>query len=148
MEDIRNLVRELGLGSKVWLPGKLPPKEAASFLRHAWAGINLLRDEGLSYRYSLANKFFDYVHAGIPQICIRFPEYEARFSEFQPGVLCDLQPDSIQDAMDTISIPENQAFFRNQAQLASGVWNWETEETKLIQLYDALLRPEAKALGQ
>lgn len=148
MEDIRNLVRELGLGSKVWLPGKLPPKEAASFLRHAWAGINLLRDEGLSYRYSLANKFFDYVHAGIPQICIRFPEYEARFNEFQPGVLCDLTPDSIKDAMDTISIPENQAFFRNQAQLASGVWNWETEETKLIQLYDALLRPEAKALGQ
>ena len=30
----------------------------------------LLENTGLSYYYSLANKFFDYVQAGVPQLCV------------------------------------------------------------------------------
>lgn len=59
-------------------------------------GINLLTDEGLSYRYSLANKFFDYVHAGIPQICIAFPEYKKLNVEHEVALLTNLeQPDCL-----------------------------------------------------
>lgn len=138
MEEIRQLVNSENLSGQVVFAGKLPSAEVRKILPKAWAGINLLTDEGLSYRYSLANKFFDYVHAGIPQICIRFPEYETLMKENAVGVLTEMTEPAIQKAMEEISLPENQRLFRNEAILARNKWNWQNEEINLIRLYDQL----------
>lgn len=138
LEDVKALTRQLGLEGKVHFAGKVRPEMAAAYLKKAWAGINLLRDEGLSYRYSLANKFFDYIQAGIPQICIRFPEYEARMQEIPCGVLCDLTAESIQQSMTEISTPENQKIYRENARKAAKIWNWEMESAHLVNLYRQL----------
>jgi hypothetical protein len=138
MIEIKKLVIDQNLTHKVEFAGKRPASEVSKILPKAWAGINLLTDEGLSYRYSLANKFFDYVHAGIPQICIRFPEYETLMKEFAVGVLTDMTETAIQKAMEEVSIPENQLQFRNVALKARNNWNWQNEEKTLIRLYDQL----------
>lgn len=138
LEEVKELTARLGLQDKVFFAGKVRPEVAAAYLQKAWAGINLLRDEGLSYRFSLANKFFDYLHAGIPQICIRFPEYESRMKELACGCLCDLDPDSIRQAMQEISIPENQNLFRLNARKAANRWNWETTSERLLRHYRGL----------
>jgi glycosyltransferase involved in cell wall biosynthesis len=138
MEDIRQLVKNENLSQQVEFAGKLPAAEVRKILPKAWAGINLLTDEGLSYRYSLANKFFDYVHAGIPQICIRFSEYETLMNENEVGVLSEMTEPAIRKAMEEVSIPENQQRFREAAVLARNKWNWQNEEKNLIRLYDQL----------
>lgn len=138
MEEIRQLVKSENLTEQVVFTGKLPSSEVRKILPKAWAGINLLTDEGLSYRYSLANKFFDYVHAGIPQICIRFPEYERLIKENAVGVLTEMTEQEIRKAMDEISLPENQRLFRKEAIVARNKWNWQNEEKYLIRLYDQL----------
>jgi hypothetical protein len=104
----------------------------------AWAGINLLTGEGLSYRYSLANKFFDYVHAGIPQICIAFPEYQKLMKEFEVGVLCGIDKESILAASQIISLPEKQKHFRHESKKARQAWNWQNESRKLIEIYNSI----------
>ena len=53
--------------------GFVLPDALREVTRQAALGLNLLENTGLSYYYSLANKFFDYVHAGIPQVLIDFP---------------------------------------------------------------------------
>jgi Glycosyltransferase Family 4/Glycosyl transferases group 1 len=138
MEEIQRLVNDKKLNERVVFAGKLSATEVRKILPKAWAGINLLTDEGLSYRYSLANKFFDYVHAGIPQISIRFPEYETLMKEFSVGILTDMTESSILLAMEEISTEENQPKFRNEARKARNVWNWQNEEKKMIRLYDQL----------
>jgi len=135
MEEVKQLVFDLSLQSNVLFLGKVNPELTSSILSKAGAGINLLTEEGLSYRYSLANKFFDYVHAGIPQICIRFPEYENLMGLYEVGCLCtDMNSVSIIEAMNKISIPENQLRYRREAAKAREVWNWQSEEKELIRL--------------
>jgi len=138
IQDVRALVQKEGLENHVIFKGKLSGSEVRKILPHAWAGINLLSDEGLSYKYSLANKFFDYVHAGIPQISIRFPEYETLMDAFRVGVLAEMSEESILNAMEEVSKPENQVVFRAEAEKARMIWNWQNEEKNLIRLYDQL----------
>lgn len=138
MKEIKQLVKDQNLSNKVEFAGKLSGSEVRKILPKAWAGINLLTDEGLSYRYSLANKFFDYVHAGIPQICIHFPEYKTLMEEFSVGVLTEMTEPAIRNAMEEVSIPENQQRFRKAAVQARNKWNWQNEEKNLIRLYDRL----------
>jgi len=138
MPAVRKLVIDLGLEDRVFLPGKVSPEMAAVILKQARAGLNLLTDEGLSYRYSLANKFFDYVQAGIPQVCIAFPEYEILMKKFRVGITCNLNPKDLNSALDFIAIPENRLHPIEETAKAALVWNWQEEEKELLRLYDGL----------
>jgi len=142
LEAIKKLVSDTSIAHLVDFRGKVKPAEARKIMQHAWAGINLLTDEGLSYRYSLANKFFDYVHAGIPQICIHFPEYKILMREFEVGVLSSLQKESLLAASRIISLPEKQNQFRQQTQLAKQVWNWQSESQILLRLIENIFKPD------
>ncbi len=139
LPEIKKMVANQGIEHLVEFRGRVNPEAAHVIMQRAWAGINLLRDEGLSYRHSLANKFFDYVHAGIPQICISFPEYRAMMKEFEVGILTALKKESILAATELISMPENQAFLRAEAAKAREVWNWESESATLCQLWHRFL---------
>jgi hypothetical protein len=44
---------------------------------------------GRSYELSLANKFFDYIHAGLPVIFTEFVEYKTINTEFNIGVMIE-----------------------------------------------------------
>ena len=74
LEELVIRAGKLGLQNKVKFLGYVLPAELEEITRNAWIGVNLLENRGLSYYYSLANKFFDYLHAGIPQVTINFPE--------------------------------------------------------------------------
>jgi hypothetical protein len=78
------------------------------------------------------------VHTGIPQICIHFPEYKTLMEEFSVGVLTEMTEPAIRNAMEEVSIPENQQRFRESAVQARNKWNWQNEEKNLIRLYDQL----------
>jgi glycosyltransferase involved in cell wall biosynthesis len=138
MDAIRKLILELKLENRVHLCGKVLPEEVPGILRQARAGLNLLREEGLSYRYSLANKFFDYVHAGIPQVCIDFPEYTQLMSEFRVGLTCSLDASAIHAALNQISQSQEQDAMKSEITKARLVWNWQEEEKTLLRLYKNL----------
>lgn len=79
-KDLRSLVKDLQLSGKVKFLGVLLPRDLQKTTSRAKIGVNLLEEKSLNYYYSLANKFFDYMHAGIPSIHMNFPEY-ARINE-------------------------------------------------------------------
>lgn len=138
LSEIQNRVKKMQLQKRVFFTGKRLPEELPLLLSKARAGLNLLRDEGLSYRYSLANKFFDYVHAGIPQICIDFPEYVSLLQKFPVGISCSLEKSAIQRALDELKSSARCDQMRREAQKARQIWNWQEEEKNLIGLYDRL----------
>ena len=73
----KKLVAENGLAEKVIFKGRIEPDALRLITRSAHVGITLFERQCLSNYYSLANRFFDYMHAGVPQLCVDFPLYNA-----------------------------------------------------------------------
>jgi len=106
-----------------------------------YAGINLVEREGLNQYFSLANKFFDYIHAGLPQVTMNFPEYAAVNQHFEVAILIDdLQPKTIANAMNRL-LDDQDLYLRlkNNCIAAKNKLNWEEEEQKLISFYRQVL---------
>ena len=119
----------------------MPPHELQTYTLHAWIGINLVDDKGLNNYYSLANRFFDYMHAGIPQLCVDLPAYREINEQFEIAVLIsDLTPENIATQIN-ILLEDETLYERFQQNCISAreTFNWQTEEKKLISFYKSLL---------
>lgn len=123
----------------VTFPGYLKPDKLRLHIEKAQVGVNLLSTNSLSYHYSLANKFFDYVQAGIPQICVNYPEYEALNREFEVALLVNANVDEIRKALvKLMNEPDTYQRLVNNCKAAAQVWNWDEEQKKLIDCYQKL----------
>ena len=137
MEKAQGLVEENGLGNKVIFKGALPPLDLLSYTRQATIGVTLFENAGKSNYYSLANRFFDYIHAVVPQVCVNYPAYRQINSQFKLALLIDdLSPGSIAAELNKLL---NNAVLYNELRtgclLAREVYNWQEEEKKLILFY-------------
>ena len=143
---LRQQAAGLGLlaSGQVEFRGYVLPADLRVLTARATVGIMLLENTGLSYYYSLANKFFDYVQAGIPQLCIDFPEYRALNAQYEVAELVpDLAPATLAAALARL-LPGGQPGPRYHALAANccrarADWNWQREEQKLVELYRCLL---------
>lgn len=84
--ELLKLVREERLEEKVDFKGRLIPEELISLTSSCDLGISLEEDLGLSYRYSLPNKLFDYIQARIPVLCSALPEMSRIVETYGVGV--------------------------------------------------------------
>jgi 1,2-diacylglycerol 3-alpha-glucosyltransferase len=100
-------------------------------------GICLLEPKSLSYKYSLPNKFFDYIFAGIPVIVSDLPEMRRLVKRFQIGAVVDIKnPDEVISAIRAIlSAKQSEAWYRDMLRHAAKALCWENEEKKLIDIY-------------
>lgn len=137
LEELKVQIKQDNLSDKVFFTGYLSPKELHQFTRNATIGYCLLRNQGLSYYYSLANKFYDYIHAEIPQITINFPEYKTLNEQFEVAKLIDLSVDEI--VKTTNQLLEDKEMYEQlvgETKKAKKVLNWREEEKKLIRFYN------------
>jgi glycosyltransferase involved in cell wall biosynthesis len=135
-ESLRALVQAEKLHDKVVFLGFVLPNKLPELTLQAHICCNLLLPNGLSYYYSLANKFFDYIHAGKPQICANFPEYEAINKEHEVAVLCKAEPNEIAAALNKLlNDKELYEKLRNNCKKAAQVYNLREESQKLQKLF-------------
>jgi glycosyltransferase involved in cell wall biosynthesis len=140
--SLRQEVIRLGLQSKVRFLGRVKPDMLRHYTAQAWLGINLLEHKGDSYYYSLANKYFDYVMAGVPVLTMNFPEYRSLQAQFPVAVLIDeLSPDAICTAINFLmEHPDTYAQYQEACLAARNVWTWARERQQLIQIWSEALR--------
>ena len=67
-KEAQELVRSLALEDKVIFKGYVPPHDLPVYTIEAYVGITLFVATSPSNELSLANRFFDYMHAGVPPI--------------------------------------------------------------------------------
>ena len=141
MKQTQNLIDANQLQNKVFLKGKLNPGDLKKITSEYFMGINLVENVGLNQYYSLANKFFDYIHAEIPQITMNYPEYSRINSEFEIA-LCidDLKIETISDAINKL-INEKIEYekLKLNCSKAKLVLNWQNESLKLLSFYNKII---------
>jgi len=140
LDQARQLVQEYGLDKKVVFKGPLPPGNLRQLTRTAWCGITLFENKGMSNYYSLANRFFDYMHAGIPQLAMNYPAYREINNLYTIAVLID-EPDVRQVAAALNSLLNNMELYmtlQGNCRKASEHFNWQEEEKKLVRLYQKI----------
>ncbi len=137
MEQLKGLIEEHGVESKIELRGMVFPGELFRITQQCALGINLVEREGLNQYLSLANKFFDYIHAGVPQITMNFPEYRSINKQYEVAILIDdLNEDSIARTVKGIMTDEKKwKQLHENCLKAREVLNWQEEEKKLLLFY-------------
>jgi len=134
--ELRQRVRLRGVEDKVTFLGWLPPEALPAHTAAAWLGLNVSENLGKSYYFSLNNKFFDYIHAGLPSLINPFPEYLAMLDRWKVGLTAESNPDSLVQAIRFVQVnPEIYAEMEAACRMAAQELNWETEEKKLLSWY-------------
>ncbi len=133
---LRNRVQDLGLKKKVKFLGYVEPDKLKHLTAKATIGYNVMENTGLSYYYSLANKFFDYIQAEVPQICAPFPEYEHINQKFEVALLTPCSADEIIKAVNLL-LSDKVLYTKLQQSCvrAKRTFNWESENEKLKSMY-------------
>ena len=140
MDEMRSVVQANGLSGKVSFLGMLPPAELKKKTAQAYIAVNPFERTGLNQYLSLSNKFFDYIHADIPQVTMNYPEYKKINVQFRIAELIDdLDPETIADAINNIlNNKELYLQLKQNCFVAKQELNWQNEKDKLLNFYEEL----------
>ena len=142
MPQARKLVRENNVEDRVVFKGKITPMELRQITLQSYIGLTLFENTGLSNYYSLANRFFDYLHAGIPQLCVDYPVYHEINAQLPVAVLVkDISSKNLSEQMNNLL--HNKVLYdelSNNCKQARQKYNWQEEEKVLISFYEQLNR--------
>jgi glycosyltransferase involved in cell wall biosynthesis len=133
---LRELAEDLKISNKVEFMGFKKPNELREITMQAYAGINVSENLGLSYFYSLNNKCFDYMHAGIPTISNDFPEYRKLNEQFEIAILVPPVKAELVEGINKL-INDKEIYFKLVAECmkAREIINWQNESKKLRVIY-------------
>lgn len=146
-KQAQELVDKEGLSDKIIFKGFVPPDDLKQYTVNATIGITLFHAVSKSNEYSLANRFFDYMHHGVPQLCMNFPEYRSINAQYEIAALVDdpATPESIAEALNKLL--NDKAYYERLQQnsmRAREHYNWQNEEKKLLKLYEDLFNKEKR----
>lgn len=136
-QQLKELVEELKLESKVKFLGRLPFQELNEVTRKADLGISLEEDLGLNYRFALPNKLFDYIQAGMPVLVSDLPEMRRIVENYNVGTYLEFsQRNGLAKAMqDALFNDEKRKVWGENMVRAADELNWENEEKIIQEIY-------------
>jgi len=140
--NLKLRVNELNIGQKVIFIPSVPWEILISYTKSADVGMCLEKDTNLNYRFSLPNKLFDYISAGIPVIASNLPETSKILGEYNCGLLIhDVTPKEIFDALSLLKMDRSRLLkLKNNAIVASEKLNWEIESKRVVEFYKKVLK--------
>lgn len=138
---LKEKVKVFNLSQRIKFIPKVPWEEMIRYTKAADAGLSLDKDTNINYRFSLPNKLFDYIAAGIPVITADLPEVTRILSEHKCGIIIpEVNPEEICKAIRMIRDNHNTlSELKLNAVIASKSVNWKTESEKVIEFYKNLL---------
>lgn len=137
--NLEKLVSECGVAERVNITGMLERDTMEAETRRATIGLNILDAGSKSYYLSLSNKFLNYIHAGIPQICADFPEYRNINKRWEVAVFSDYSAEALKQTIELLSTDkEYYDKLRSNCAAAALSLNWQIEGAKLTALFNEL----------
>ncbi len=139
--ELKELVVEMSLESKVKFLGRLPLHQLHEVTCQADLGISLEEDLGLNYRFALPNKLFDYIQAGVPVLVSNLPEMRHIVEHYQIGAISEThQRKELAELMKSALFDqEKRLVWKQNLTKAAKELCWENEEQVLRIVYKQFL---------
>jgi glycosyltransferase involved in cell wall biosynthesis len=136
---LKQMVIEHGLSGKVLFRDRMPYAEMMAHTRLADLGLTLDRDTNINYRYSLPNKLFDYIHAGIPVLASDLVEVDRIVKQYGIGdSIQELTPENLANKITEMLHSEKYVEWKANCAKATAELNWETESKELAEIIDRI----------
>lgn len=131
-EKLKKLTFELNITDRVEFMGRMEGKKIREITHQADLGFCLLENKGLSYYYSLPNRIFDYLNAGVEVLASDFPEIRNIVEKRKTGKIIDhYEPEYLADVIkDMLQNPLSTDHFVT----LSKEFCWENEEKILLSI--------------
>lgn len=134
---LKKTVSELHLQEKILFMPKQPFEQLFDLTTNADLGLTLDKDTNINYRYSLPNKLFDYIRAGIPVIASPLTEVKKIIETYDIGdFIPDHKPVSIANKINQVLA--DQALmekWKKNVTFAASRLTWVSEEQTLKNIF-------------
>lgn len=139
IEDLKFKIQNFKLEEKVKMLPKMKPEELYQYTCNADIGLSLDKATNLNYQFSLPNKLFDYVHAGVPVLASPLTEIKSFIEKYKVGI-CIENHDAkhIADKMNYMLTSTDYVMWKANTQLAAQENNWENEKKVWVDLIDKI----------
>ena len=136
--EYEQMVKDLNLTNRIHFLGNIPPKTLKTITPLADVGMSMEEALGLSYRYALPNKLFDFIQAGVPILATNLPEIKKMIEEYKVGKVIDNhEPKHLAKKLQEILNEGKNCYQENLANAANELC-WENEEHKLKEIFGQL----------
>jgi glycosyltransferase involved in cell wall biosynthesis len=133
--------KEWLLEGRVDMISKVSPAELKRYTPLASLGFTLDGFESENYLFNLPNKIFDYVHAGVPVVATPIPEVKLIIEQYNCGIcLQSLETKEMARQIENLMNDQQQyQLIKKNTAIAAKELNWESEQNKLIAIYQPFL---------
>ena len=135
--NLKKIVGEKKLKDRVWFVAKQPIEILRKYTAASNLGVTLDKSNNINYKFSLPNKLFDYIHAGIPILSSDLPELKNIIVHYNIGKICpdhDIKNISIM-INDMLNADEQLKLWEANTVIAAKELNWDKEKERLLSIF-------------
>ena len=134
---LRQMVEKLKITDRVRFFQRMPYQQMMAYTQLAELGFCLDKDTNLNYRFSLPNKLFDFIQAGVPVVASHLVEIEKIIRQYDIGMFIENHaPETIAATIrEALSDAERRLRWKRNLAVAAQDLCWENEEQKLLEIY-------------
>ncbi|MCQ2302193.1 MAG: glycosyltransferase [Bacteroidales bacterium] len=134
---LKQMVVDLNIADRVRFLPRMSYANMMAYTQNAELGFCLDKDTNLNYRFSLPNKLFDFIQAGVPIVASHLTEIEKIIRRCDIGVFIENHdPKTIAATIqDALSDAERYGKWKQNLTVAAQDLRWENEEKVLLAIY-------------
>lgn len=137
IDTLKTMTKNLGLNDRIVFINKLPYSELMQYTSNADLGLTLDKGTNINYRFSLPNKLFDYIMAGIPVLSSDLPEIRKIIEKYDIGEIIEShKPIDIAGKINQMLKDKDKLKkYSLNTKSALNELCWENEEVELIKVF-------------
>lgn len=133
--DLKDLIKSIDANVRIDEPVEVT--ELVKKLSESDIGVVLTKPVSINFEYTVSNKIFECIHAGLPVILSPVKEHHFLNDKYNFGIVIDeVTSKNIADAVNKLA--DNKKLYdelRENAIKAAKILNWQNESQKLVELY-------------
>ncbi len=134
--ELKSRAKMLNLDGKIMFLPKMPFGQLWNYTVHASIGFTIDKNTNINYRFSLPNKLFDYIQAGVPVLASPLVEIKKIIDQHEVGETIEShEPEYLAGKIGNMLNDKPKIDFYHQNCLkAARILNWENEQKVLISI--------------